>query len=253
MSARSASQWEYGHKSGSLYGAGLARLATGDTRVFRKKIVSNSKDVAISLLIDLSGSMSGEKITTAVQAALTFSNVLTHMSINHEVLGFTTVGNYEWSGEEYGKSFEKKGVYWARIEPLNIPIFKNFGERNPQLARELAYASKNAKGGLPLRNNVDGESVMIAAKRLKAQPQTRKILIVFSDGLPAFCSFCGGDIGDWHLHKSLAEVDQMGIETFGIGICSEDVAKFYKNYAVVKKLSDLSEKVLTVLKDFLIK
>ena len=70
VAARSAASWSAGHRSGRLHQASLARLTSfGDDRVFRRKHISDSKDVAVSLLVDCSGSMTGSKIRNAAYSA----------------------------------------------------------------------------------------------------------------------------------------------------------------------------------------
>ncbi|WEU67324.1 DNA polymerase III subunit alpha [Xanthomonas phage JGB6] len=93
--SKSLVRWETGLKRGKINPTSLSRLAANDPRVFRRKIESNSRDVAVSLLIDMSGSMSGTKVQYAAIAALMFSQVLTSLNISHEVSAFTTYyGHY---------------------------------------------------------------------------------------------------------------------------------------------------------------
>lgn len=254
--AKSASLWEYGQKSGRLYGGGLNRLVFGDERVFRKKIVNNTKDVAISLLVDCSGSMSGSKIKYACMSAYIFALALSKMNLNFEILGFTTFDGCDNAKDtqllkRMLEEAREKGQPPSRWEPLNVPIFKEFGGNfSHKTAQALAYLSSRASRYL-LRNNVDGECILIAGKRLRAQPETRKLLIVFSDGMPNW-----EDGYYWesaHLKQSLAEVKKWGIETFGLGIRTKSVSKFYKDYVVINNLEDLGKEVLTKLKSFLFK
>ncbi|MFH4376904.1 cobalamin biosynthesis protein CobT, partial [Acinetobacter baumannii] len=91
IQARSKSVWENGLKQGKLNSSSLARLAsTGDCRIFRKRVESKTKDVAVSLVVDMSGSMCGSKIHTAAAASYALSNVLDRLKIPHEVICFTT-------------------------------------------------------------------------------------------------------------------------------------------------------------------
>jgi cobalamin biosynthesis protein CobT len=100
--------------------------------------------------------------------------------------------------------------------------------------------------------NVDGESVLNAAKRLLTRQEERKIMLVFSDGNPS------GQDGDdtskleTHLLNTVQNLQRMGIECFGFGICSDEVKDFYPNYAVLNKVEDLPEAVLGKLRSILI-
>lgn len=255
MSALSISSWEYGHKKGCLYGAGLSRLITGDERVFRKKMERKTKDVAVSLLIDLSGSMMGTPVKYACMSAYIFAKALSKIGINFEILGFTTDWNeprdsfFQTLKKTEEKAFDGQPSY-TRIEPLNMPIFKKFGDKfSIETAQTLCYFSDSE---CPMNNNVDGECVLIASSRLLAQPQKRKILFVFSDGDPAFQT----NYSVWekkHLHYAIEQVTKAHIETFGIGICSDSVKKFYPHYSIVNEIEDLGKETLTQLKKFLVR
>lgn len=255
MSALSVSSWEYGHKKGCLYGAGLSRLITGDERVFRKKMERKTKDVAVSLLIDLSGSMMGTPVKYACMSAYIFAKALSKIGVNFEILGFTTDWNeprdsfFQTLKKTEEKAFDGQPSY-TRIEPLNMPIFKKFGDKfSIETAQTLCYFSDSE---CPMNNNVDGECVLIASSRLLAQPQKRKILFVFSDGDPAFQT----NYSVWekkHLRYAIEQVTKAHIETFGIGICSDSVKKFYPHYSIVNEIEDLGKETLTQLKKFLVR
>lgn len=255
MSALSVSGWEYGHKKGCLYGAGLSRLITGDERVFRKKMERKTKDVAVSLLIDLSGSMIGTPVKYACMSAYIFAKALSKIGINFEILGFTTDWNeprdsfFQTLKKTEEKAFDGRPSY-TRIEPLIMPIFKKFEDKfSTETAQTLCYFSDSE---CSMNNNVDGECVLIASSRLLAQPQKRKILFVFSDGDPAFQT----NYSVWekkHLHYAIEQAKKAHIETFGIGICSDSVSKFYPHYSIVNEIEDLGKETLTQLKKFLVR
>lgn len=255
MSALSVSSWEYGHKKGCLYGAGLSRLITGDERVFRKKMERKTKDVAVSLLIDLSGSMMGTPVRYACMSAYIFAKALSKIGINFEILGFTTDWNeprdsfFQTLKKTEEKAFDGRPSY-TRIEPLIMPIFKKFGDKfSIETAQTLCYFSDSE---CSMNNNVDGECVLIASSRLLAQPQKRKILFVFSDGDPAFQT----NYSVWekkHLRYAIEQAKKAHIETFGIGICSDSVKKFYPHYSIVNEIEDLGKETLTQLKKFLVR
>lgn len=244
IAARSASTWSAGHRSGRLHSSALARLTTfNDDRAFRRKHVNNSKDVAVSLLVDCSGSMNGAKIRTAAYAAYGLSSVLDRMNINHEVLGFTTLKGMppECRTEE-----KRLDVRYARQQSLYIPVLKSFGER-------LATENKKRFAALPevywLSENVDGESVQIAATRLMQRRESRKILIVLSDGQPA----CPGDFAalQRHLKKVVKDVERQGVDVLGLGIMSEAPKHYYSKYTLLNNLAELPTTVIGEIKRLL--
>lgn len=253
MTAISVSSWEYGHRKGALYGAGLSRLITGDDRIFRKKTERKTKDVAVSLLIDLSGSMYYEKARYACMSAYIFGTALTKIGINFEILGFTTKNEprdeyFDALQDAEDVAFNGQPSY-TRSEPLYMPIFKKFGDRfTTSTAQTLSYFSQEDN---VMRNNVDGECLLIAAKRLMAQPQHRKILFVFSDGRPEYATY----YNRWqkkHLHFAVEQVKKAKVDLYAIGIRSNVVSNFYPHWSTIYDLEDLGKETLTQLKKFLI-
>lgn len=246
VAARSLATWEAGRRSGRLHAANLSRLAVGDSRVFRRRHETTSKDVAVSLVIDASGSMSGSKIHLATQSAYALSQVLERIGISHEVVAFTTgqpVASYETLEAEQ----KKIGRRFTRIEGLYMPILKGFNER-------LKTEVKERFGWLPnsriLRNNIDGECVEIAARRLMGRREAGKVMIVLSDGAPAG----QGDMHalQTHLKKVIKNVEKAGVKTVGIGIESSEVTKFYPKNIVINNVSELPDRVIKELRHLLV-
>ena len=235
IAADSIAIWASGHRKGKLYNPALARLLMGDDRVFRKKQVGRSKDVAVSLVVDCSGSMYRDsKIRNAVIAAYAFCSVLTNMGIACEVIGFTTL-NVEC---DYA---------YSRIGAIYMPIFKSFTDQWDMSAkRRTIYPCENKQ---MLKNNVDGECVQIAANRLLARPEAGKIMIVLSDGQPA-ADGVNLDL-ESHLQSTLEDLEKR-IKIIGIGIQSNSVADYYKNYVVLDQVEDLPKTVIQKVKSLLL-
>lgn len=246
IAARSLATWEAGKRSGRLHSANLSRLAVGDSRVFRRRHETTSKDVAVSLVIDASGSMSGAKIYTATQAAYALSSVLERIGINHEVIAFTT-GEPCATPSELESEQRKIGRHFTRIEGLYMPVIKGFNER-------LKTEVKERFGWLPnsriLRNNIDGECVEIAARRLIGRRESGKVMIVLSDGAPA----CQGDMAalQRHLKNVVRNVEKAGVKTVGIGIQSNEVTRFYPKNIVLNNVSELPDRVIKELRHMLV-
>ncbi|MEJ7805264.1 MAG: hypothetical protein WKG03_05010 [Telluria sp.] len=248
ISARSLSQYSAGHRSGRLHSANLSRLATGDTRVFRRKHEVSSKDVAVELLIDMSGSMYGSKLAIATQAAYALSSVLERIGIANEVMCFTTG---ECAGKDHAEIAAEEAklkIRFSRTESLYMPILKSFNER-------LSTESKQRFGWLPnvgdLRCNVDGESVAIAARRLMARRETGKILMVLSDGAPAGSGVAGHLTS--HLKATVKKISKSGVNVIGIGINSTAVQQFYPKSIVLTKIEELPLVIMKELRALIIK
>lgn len=251
MAARSRVAWQAGRRSGRLHSAGLHRLAAGDPRVFRKKEVHRSKEVAVSLVVDCSGSMSGASITAAMTSAYALSNVLERIGVSNEVIGFTTQGMIHGlhDPEVIHAAERKLGRKYSRYEALDMPIFKDWNERlTTDTKKRFADCAYNAGFGR-LNNNVDGECVELAGLRLAQRREQRKVMIVLSDGLPAAV----GEMRELnaHLKGTIDGFTRSGIECIGIGIFSEAVKRFYPKHIVLQELDDLPGQVMKELTDIL--
>lgn len=246
IAARSLATRSHGHRSGKLHAANLSRLRFNDDRVFSRKHESTSKDVAVELVVDCSGSMNGSKIHTAAQAAYALSAVLERLNIKNEVIGFTTKDIGSSAQKELSDTTRTSGVRFSRIEGIYMPILKGYEER-------MTANVKERFGWLPntniLRSNVDGESVEVAARRLLARREESKVMLVLSDGYPA----AAGSRGDLeqHLKRVVKDIDSSGIRIVGIGIQSDSVQKFYPKSLVIQKVADLPAVVIKELRHLL--
>lgn len=188
----------------------------------------------------------GGKITAAAYAAYGLASVLDRMNISNEVLGFTTRGSL--GASEMFSEETKMRVSYARHERLYIPILKSFSER-------LSSENKKRFAALPeanwLSENVDGESVQIAAGRLMQRREKRKILIVLSDGAPA----CPGDFIalQKHLKKVVKDVERQGVDVLGLGIMTDSPKRFYTKCTVLNAVADLPTSVIGEIKRLLMR
>lgn len=248
ISARSLSSWSPGHRQGRINASSLSRLAVGDDRVFRRKMEVSSKDVAVELLVDMSGSMSGSKIQTAIRAAYALASVLERIGIPNEVICFTTGRASAGDEGQMAMEVKKIGRQFSRAENLYMPILKGFNER-------MTTEVKKRFGWLPnsrdMRNNVDGECVEIAARRLMARRENGKILMVFSDGAPS----CFGDVKTLapHLKKVVENISKAGVNVIGIGIESSEVRRFYPKSLVLNNVAELPVVVMKELRALIVK
>lgn len=246
VAARSLAMFSAGHRSGRLHTSGLARLALGDERVFRRKHVSHSKDVAIGVLIDASGSMGGARIHVASRVGFAVSSVLDRMNIAHEVMAFTTEGEIPGAADVIREEERKIGKRYARTENIWMPILKGFNERvNVEVKKRFAWLPV----GVRLRENVDGECVQIAAARLAMRRESRRILMVLSDGAPA----CPGDWDAQHAHlkRAVRDLARSRIECIGIGIQTDAVRGYYPKFVVIHSLEELPDTVMKQIKRIL--
>jgi cobalamin biosynthesis protein CobT len=250
IAARSAAIWTGGHRRGQLHGASLARVLTGRDDVFRQKQVSRTKDVAVSLLVDASGSMwEHDKIRVATYAAYALSAVLDNIGITNEVLAFSTKELSFPAMSAMHKEASEHGLKYSRGAALDMRILKSYAERmTPLVRRRFALlAGANAM----LQENVDGESVQIANHRLQQQRATRKVMMVLSDGMPA-CDGRRSPVLASHLKEVVRQIEKRGTDVVALGILDPSVKQFYDRALVLNSVAELPGVVMKELHRLLV-
>ena len=249
--ARQNRDWNPAQESGRLDSRRLGSVLTGNVHVFKTRTDMPDMDTAVSMLVDMSGSMfSGtpKRIDLAQQTAIALCQVMEKVGVAYELLGFNQLTAVPPSHREKGRRF-------SRPKSIDHFIFKQFDEslrdaRGPigSMAR-LVYHVDRRQGTV---NNVDGEAVNWAWLRLLARREQRRILIVLSDGQPAFyCRYARGPQG--HLIETIETIHQHGgVELVGIGIQSDAVRHFYPRFVVVNNLSDLAGEAIDQLGQLLL-
>lgn len=132
--------------------------------------------LSLSVLIDHSGSMRGDKVQLALVVSECVSQLALKLDLPFEVLGFTTV---EWRGDPVRGLWINRGRPEApgRLCALRHIVYSDFNKKRlPDLSAMF----------LPdvLKENVDGEAILWAAERARRSDATRHLLIVVSDGAP---------------------------------------------------------------------
>lgn len=244
ISAKARKTWNPGQRRGRIAPGSLFRTALGDDRVFRQRYETHAKNTAVSLLVDCSGSMGwGGKIEVAGHAAFALSSTLERLKVPHEVIGFTS---REAGAMKSAMKSESAGVGYARNQSIYMPVFKGFGERLGTDARSRMAHLTERECHYWLKENIDGECLMIAAHRLKIQRAERHVLIVLSDGSPA----CPGDYHQLRAHLKKVAKDlnaDSGVEVIGVGIQDNSVSSFYEKYVVLNDLDELPTTLISQL------
>lgn len=204
-----------------------------------KLLTANGQsDTVVTVLVDHSGSMRHDGITSAVSILELTELLLGSMGIHLEVLGFTTTS---WKGGRSRDLWLERGrpPSPGRLCDLLHIVYRPAAaaERHPESDRYLGMLRQ----GL-LRENVDGEAVQWAAARLRAVPARRRVLLVLSDGAPNDDSTTaqnGGRFLQWHLQEVVEALQQAGdIHLCAIGI-GHDVAPYYPNAVLSATRADI--------------
>jgi len=101
-----------------------------------------------------------------------------------------------------------------------------------------------------LKQNIDGEALLWAYKRLQRRPERRKILLVISDGAPVDTSTITANdknlLAD-HLHQVISTIEcRRDVELSAIGI-GHDVTNYYSNAMTILDARDLGRSMLARL------
>ena len=246
LSADERTRWRREQERGEIDRPSLAKLVTspGYRTPFKVKRATKGRDVAVTLLIDRSGSMAGRKIELARLCAAALGDALTQLGFDCEVLGYSSI-----ESPQMKQLYERQraaGVnlhrYNRLVERLDLQIYKRFD------SAELSGLTGIDCG----HENPDGEALAWAATRLADHAAGRRILMVFSDGYPAT-----GD-GDplvlrSDLRQRVAAIQKTGIELVGVGVLTDAVEAFYPHNVVVSRLAELPSTVFSVLSSMLLK
>ena len=241
--------WKFDQDEGYFDNSKFASfIANGnETSIFKIIDENFSKNTVVSLLLDNSGSMRGKPIVTAVKTTEIIAKILEKCKVNVEILGFTT---REWKGGQSKKLWEETGKIEkpGRLNDLLHIVYKDSKVSWPVCKNNLALVLKE---GI-LKENIDGEALIWASKRLRIKPERKKILIVISDGAPvddSTLSANNSNILDDHLKNVIEKLENdSSIQLFAIGI-GHDVSKYYKEAFTIDDVSMLAE----VLVDNLVK
>ena len=245
--AKQNRSWNFDLEEGILDAAKLSRVVIDPLHSlsFKMEKETEFKDTIVTLLIDNSGSMRGRPISVAAICADILSRTLERCSVKVEVLGFTTKN---WKG---GKSREKwnlknKPENPGRLNDLRHIIYKSADKPWRQSKKNLGLMLKE---GL-LKENIDGEALLWAYKRIVKRKEERKILMVISDGAPVDDSTLSVNSGDYlekHLKQTVKWIEENSdIEVLAVGI-GHDVTRYYKKAIKITDAQELGDVMVNQL------
>jgi hypothetical protein len=225
---RQTNQWQSGFRVGKKID--LAKrmqekakgLSAVESKAWQKREAPTEKDYAITLLIDLSGSMEDEKIKEAFKSTIILAEVLNRLSIKTEILGFND-RLYEY--QNYGQAISKD-------------IRENMGG----MLKEVG----NRSGGRANYND-DGWALNAASERLDKQNVKEKILIVLSDGRPEPSP--QHDMRKFDLNQVVEKINRTTDQKLiGLGILSDAVSSYYPENLPNIKAEDLGKELAKKIK-----
>jgi cobaltochelatase CobT len=173
--------WEFDLEEGQLDAARLSRIIVDPMHPlsFKHEKDMTFRDTVVTLLLDNSGSMRGRPITVAATCADILARTLERCGVKVEILGFTTRA---WKGGQSREAWLAAGkpANPGRLNDLRHIIYKSADAPWRRARKNLGLMMRE---GL-LKENIDGEALDWAHRRLLGRPEQRKILMMISDGAP---------------------------------------------------------------------
>jgi cobaltochelatase CobT len=231
--------WEFDLEEGVLDPARLSRVVTDPYHPlsFMSEKEATFRDTVVTLLLDNSGSMRGRPITVAATCADILARTLERCGVKVEILGFTTRA---WKGGQSREAWLAAGKppNPGRLNDLRHIIYKSADAPWRRARKNLGLMMRE---GL-LKENIDGEALDWAHKRLLGRSEQRKILMMISDGAPVDDSTLSVNPGNYlerHLRYIIEEIETRSpVELIAIGI-GHDVTRYYRRAVTIVDAEEL--------------
>lgn len=215
-------------KNGAVDDEELWRFGAGDYRIFEKKVTANAPETAVTLLVDMSGSMNGVRIESAYELANTMLEcLLTIKGVRVRVRGHTTPHPEAAGGEAV--------IYrlWEQGDPVE----------------RLGLIDT-----LPHGWNYDGFAIDGVCGELLAERRPREdmVVIVLSDGKPNARGFdySGGPAMD-HVRQVVDHYKRQDITIIQIAIDpemrTEHQQRMYEHWIPFERREELPNQLTKLL------
>jgi cobaltochelatase CobT len=240
LQAQQNRAWEFDLEEGTLDAGRLARVVANPLTPlsFKRERDTEFRDTVVTLLLDNSGSMRGRPISIAAISADVLARTLERCQVKVEILGFTTRA---WKGGQSREGWLAAGrpALPGRLNDLRHIIYK---PADAPWRRARTNLGLMMKEGL-LKENIDGEALEWAHRRMLGRHEARKVLMVISDGAPVDDSTLSVNPPNY-LEKHLRDVIEMverrrAVELVAIGI-GHDVTRYYQRAVTITDVEQLA-------------
>lgn len=197
----------YGLVSGDLDDGSLHKLRYDCEHIWSQKQIIRLPDVAVGILVDQSGSMSGWKISQAREMCIILAEAVRKIEGMHLHV--------------YGHSANMQ----SNLDLTMFEHYSSFGAADTANLENLGAIDAYS-------NNYDGYAIKEAAKMLDKDPAKKKYLFVIADGLPHGRGYCGSDARK-HVTSVCSFVrNRLKIPTyaFAVGVPNSERAHFEEQY-----------------------
>lgn len=176
-------------------------------------------DLAFGIVLDASGSMSGDGIRNGRITMIVLHETLKALGINHSIITHTSHGRHNVILERY-QAFREDKQYTTR--------------KNYALCKIEAHTG-----------NCDSGALYYMEQALLRTKNKDKICLIFSDGQPTECT--GAELRD-----QVAHMERNHIKVIGIGIDYPTIADYYPNNANGVDLKGMLDIVVEILKQYVL-
>jgi hypothetical protein len=197
----------YGTLSGDLDEGSLHKLRYDSEHIWSQKTITKLPDVAVGILVDQSGSMSGPKIEQAREMCILLAEAVKRVKGVHLHI--------------YGHTANRGGRE-------DLELFEHFSSVNSAESANLGHLGDIAA----FSNNYDGYAIKETAKLLNQDPAKRKYLFVIADGLPHGSGYSGEDARKHVTSVCTFVRSRLKIPTyaFAVGVSKGEQAHFEEQY-----------------------
>ncbi len=221
------SGWNFGEEEGYLDGRRLGQLVANPaySRIFKQQKLSPRCDTVVSFLIDNSGSMKRQRFEAVAVMVDVYARALELAGVRSEILGFTTGG---WTGGRSMGAFRAAGMP-ADPGRLNDRLHIVYKDADTSW-RRARYSIASMLTTTHFREGLDGEALQWACQRLERLEESRKCLVMISDGAPmdsATCQYNDELFLERHLKQvvhNLESSSTVELRAIGIGL---DMSEFF--------------------------
>ena len=211
--------WDAGALGGRFDGRRAPRMLAGSEQVFKRRWLSDGIDTAVSIVVDLSSSMSGDAIRSAVELAWTVAEACEAARADVEVLGFADNNMDVQSGGGY--RLDGNFNWGFGMSSAKLIVAKQFREKCASVAHQISALKRCVGGSTP-----DYSAVKGVVEQLSEMKHQRKVVIVITDG------FGESDGGEYLMKKlTRASFDLYGVDVIGFGIRTR-AEQFERAYAI---------------------
>lgn len=214
-------EWQRNRYYGSRFD--VTKAANPNLRHFTKKTSKpKTPSLSVAILVDESGSMSGNKIEVARATAITLYEMCSALDINFAVFGHTT--------------HERSDCV--------INNYCMFGEHAPDTKYKLLSISARY-------SNRDGAALRYVAEMLSKEQTDRKLLIIISDGQPAAMGY-GGTAAEKDIKTVISDykLKRVGIVSAAIDQDKDRIKGIYgeDRFLAIDDISTLPSEIVKIIR-----